>query len=48
MFAYGKLISLQSGDQSLEMYQTWCLEPSELSTETLWSHWEEFLQVTSQ
>ena len=31
-----------SGEKDLEMYQSWCLEPSEVSTANIWAKWEEF------
>ena len=31
-----------SWNQGLDMYQAWCLDPIQISTETLWTAWEEF------
>ena len=34
-----KTLLVWSGNQGLQLYQAWCLDPSEVSTKPLWTNW---------
>ena len=43
-----KKVIAWNGDFGMDHYVSWCLPASEFNLETIWSKYEDFLQVTSQ